>query len=123
MAYIVIKWVGFYGYQFIESGAGSDWNWQNLNNAENIVFTLSLLCIWPTIEALALLFPIKLALEHKSWSRLLALILTFAIEFAIGWFMISQQFDFWMVVKILMSIILFALLFGEQLTARAWPKG
>lgn len=113
LGYIAMKWILFYGYQYIESG--NKWDWNKMQNREDALYTLWMLLALPLLETLILALPFQLALKQKGTFLLLILILVFVLEFAIGWFATNQKFALWMVVKLVLSIGLFFLFYRKQL--------
>jgi len=115
ISYITLKWILFWGYQIFESGEKSNWNWDKVNSIEGVVYTLGMLLILPILEIIILSGPFYLALKQKGWVMIVVLILVFVLEFATGWFATNQKFALWMVVKLVLSIVLFFLFYKKQL--------
>lgn len=70
----------------------------------------------PLVELVVLYYLFQLALRQKGWNTILLLIVTFGLEFIIGWFATNQNFEVWMAVKIVLSVVLFVLMYRKQLT-------
>ena len=92
------------------------WDWGKVNNTESIIYTLGMLLGLPIIETIILGIPFHLALKQKGGVLILLLILTFVLEFAIGWYATNQQLSSWMIVKMLLSIGLFWVFYRKQLS-------
>lgn len=86
-----------------------------MDNAKDYYFTAWMLLILPAVELVVMIFPFYLSLKQKGWILLVALISTFVLEFAIGWYATNQQLSTWMVVKIFLSVGLFWLFYKNQL--------
>lgn len=110
--YILLKWCLFYSYQFLEGQ--TTWSWKSAN-AEGIFLTVFMLLAIPFIELLILLYPVILALRQNGWLRMMILSQVFTLEFLIAWIATNQQLASWMVIKIILSVGVFALLFRKQL--------
>lgn len=110
--YILLKWTLFYIYQF--TGSDTKWEWNKAND-EGLFLAAFMLLALPLIELAVLFFPLLLALRQKGWIAILLLIVTFGLEFIIGWAATNQRFETWMVVKIALSIGLFLLMYKKQL--------
>ena len=113
LGYMATKWIIFYLYQYIESGA--DWNWERVKTQEDVQYTAWMLLALPAIEMILMAAPLHIAIRQKGWIMLLVLLLTFALEFAIGWYATNQQLATWMVVKILLSAGFFWLFYRKEL--------
>jgi hypothetical protein len=111
--YIALKWILFYIYQFVTGT--TKWSFDKVNG-EGLFLAAFMLLILPLIELVVLFFPIKWALKQSSWLTILILIITFGLEFLIGWYATNQHFETWMMVKIVLSVILFLLFYRKQLT-------
>ncbi|MBB5282951.1 hypothetical protein HNQ92_001077 [Rhabdobacter roseus] len=115
--YILIKWVCFYLYQFLESR--NSWNWEKVNSREDALFTAWMLLALPILEILILIFPFQLALKQKGIIALFILLLTFSFEFAIGWYATNQRFATWMIIKLFFSVALFYIFYKKEI----WING
>jgi hypothetical protein len=115
VGYIALKWILFWVYQIVESGEKSNWDWSKLNGWESIIYTSGLLLLLPIIEIIVLAGPFYLALKQRGWIMIMLLVLTFVLEFLIGWFATNEKFALWMLVKLVLSIGLFFLFFRNQL--------
>jgi NADH:ubiquinone oxidoreductase subunit 3 (subunit A) len=113
LGYMAAKWVCFYLYQYFESG--NSWKWERVETKEDVYYTAWMLLVLPAAEMFLLALPIHLAIRQKGWIMLVALALTFALEFAIGWYATNQQLSTWMIVKIFLSVGLFWLFYRKQL--------
>jgi hypothetical protein len=111
--YILIKWVGFFLYQFIESG--NSWDWGKVNSREGFLYTAWMLLALPVLEIFILIFPFQLALRQKGRIVLFILLLTFLFEFAIGWYATNQRFATWMIIKLFFSMVLFYFFYKKQI--------
>lgn len=111
--YILLKWVCFYAYQYIESG--NKWDWGKVQTKEDTLYTAWMLLALPVLEIIVLVLPFQLALKQKGLFMIFLLVLIFALEFAIGWIATNQRFAVWMVVKIIISAGLFFLIYRKQL--------
>lgn len=111
--YIIVKWICFYLYQYLESG--HNWNWEKIKTKEDLYYTIWMLIALPITEMIILALPIYLALRQRGWFMFSILSLTFVLEFMIGWYATNQQFSIWMIVKILMSISLFLLFYRKTI--------
>lgn len=109
--YIIVKWILFYTYQFVEGGDA--WSF-NKANWEGLFLTGFMLLGLPLLEVIVLFFPTQLALHKKRWLATLLLFGVFGLEFFIGWFVTNQYVEIWMIVKIALSIGLFLLLYRKQ---------
>ena len=110
---MALKWVCFYLYQYLESGSG--WKWKRVETKEDVYYTAWILLVLPLLEMLLLALPIHLAIRQKGWLMITILVLTFALEFLIGWYATNQQLSIWMIVKIILSVGLFWLFYRKQL--------
>ena len=111
IGYISAKWLLFYIYQFLESGNKLN----QITNHEGRILAAIMLLLLPVIEILVLYLPFQFALKQKGLLTIFILFLAFAIEFSIGWFATNQKYEIWMVIKILLSVILFFLFYRRQL--------
>lgn len=111
--YILLKWTLFYTYQFIEGS--TKWNWDKVN-AEGIFLAVFMLLALPLVELVVLFFPFQWVLKQKGLMTILLLAIAFGLEFIIGWYATNQHFEVWMVVKILLSAVLFGFMYRKQLT-------
>lgn len=112
VGYIALKWTLFYIYQFIEGSIKCKFD--NVNGEGLLLATFMLLAI-PLIEIVVLFFPLNFALRQRGWIAMLLLIVVFCLEFVIGWYMTNQHFAAWMIVKIVLSVSLFLLLYRKRL--------
>jgi len=110
--YIALKWVFFYIYQF--TTGGTKWSFDKVNG-EGLFLAAFMLLILPLVEMVVLFFPFQFALKQKGWLAILILIVTFGLEFLIGWFATNQHFAVWMAIKIALSAVLFGLMYRKQL--------
>lgn len=110
--YILLKWVLFYAYQFIEGSP--KWNFDKANG-EGLFLAAFMLLALPLVELVVLYYPFKLALRQKGWITILLLIATFCLEFIIGWYVTNQRLEVWMIVKIVLSVVLFAFMYRKRL--------
>lgn len=117
--FIFLKWILFYAYQIIESG--EKWDWSRVKTNEDIYFTAWMLLALPILELIILIVPFQLALKQKGNLTILILLLAFFLEFAIGWFATNQNLETWMIVKIVISTVLFILLYRKQLQLSTHP--
>lgn len=76
---------------------------------------LTFLLKLPVVEMLLLALPIHLAIHQNGWYMIASLVLTFTLEFAVGWYATNQQLSTWMIVKIILSIGLFWLFYRKKL--------
>lgn len=113
LGYMTTKWISFYLYQYMESGGS--WKWEKVETKEDIYYTAWMLLVLPIVEMFILALPLHLAIRQKGWIMIVVLALTFALEFAIGWYATNQQFSVWMIVKIALSIGLFYVFYRRQL--------
>lgn len=113
LGYMGVKWLIFYAYQYFESG--KSWTWDKMETKEDVYYTAWMLLILPVVEILLLALPIQLAIRQKGWLMIALLVLTFVLEFAIGWYATNQQLSTWMIVKVFLSIALFWLFYRKQL--------
>lgn len=111
--YILLKWICFFGYQYMESE--KKWDWDKMQSKEDTLYTAWMLLALPALEIILLILPFQLALRQKGLVMVIVLVLIFALEFAIGWFATNQQIAVWMIVKIIFSAGLFFLLYRKQL--------
>lgn len=109
--YILLKWALFYIYQF--TGGSIKWSFDKVN-VEGLFLAVFMLFALPLMELVILFFPLQLALRLKGLVRILFLIAIFTLEFIIGWFATNQHFEIWMIVKIVLSILLFLLMYRKQ---------
>jgi hypothetical protein len=110
--YIALKWVFFYIYQF--TTGDTKWNFDKVNG-EGLFLAAFMLLILPLVEMVVLFFPFQFALKQRGWLVILILIVTFGLEFLIGWYATNQYFAVWMAIKIALSAILFGLMYRKQL--------
>lgn len=61
--YILLKWICFYIYQFIESGFKVKWN--HTTDFEGRFLEAIMLFILPLLEIIILFFPFQIALKQK----------------------------------------------------------
>jgi hypothetical protein len=113
LGYISTKWICFYLYQYLESG--SSLKWERLETKEDFYYTVWMLFILPIIEIFLLVLPIHLAIRQKGWLMVTILVLTFMLEFAIGWYATNQQFSVWMIIKIALSVGFFYLFYRKKI--------
>lgn len=111
--YILLKWALFYLYQFVEGS--TKWSLDN-NNSEGIFLAVFMLIALPLVELVILFYPLQLALRTKGSMAILLLIASFSLEFILGWFATNQHFAVWMAAKIILSMLLFGLMYRKQLT-------
>lgn len=111
--YILLKWTLFYIYQF--TGSHTQWSWNKVNG-EGLFLAAFMLLALPLVELFILFFPLQLALKQKGWKVISLLIATFGLEFITGWVATNQRFETWMIVKIVLSVGLFWLMYRKQLT-------
>jgi hypothetical protein len=111
--YILLKWLCFYIYQVVESKR--DWDWNRMQSREDIFYTAWMLLALPILEILILVLPFQLALKQRGWLVIAILLLAFVLEFIIGWFATNQRLEVWMIVKIILSMALFFLMYRKQL--------
>lgn len=111
--YILLKWTVFYIYQFIEGGNKIRWG-QSIDYEGRILAVIMLLGL-PLIEILLLYFPFQLALKEKGLLSILLLISIFILEFFIGWYTTNQRVALWMFIKIIISAVLFLLIYKKQI--------
>lgn len=111
--YILLKWVCFFAYQYIESR--NKWDWEKAQSKEDSLYTVWMLLALPALEIILFVLPFQLALRQKGLVMVFFLVLIFALEFAIGWFASNQRIAVWMIVKIIFSAGLFFLLYRKQL--------
>ncbi len=114
--YISLKWLMFYIYQFLTGN--TKWNFEDAN-IEGIFLALFMLTIIPLIETFVLFFPFQWALKTHGWIMISILIGTFSLELLIGWFATNQYFATWMLIKIVLSVFLFLLIYRKQIKFRA----
>ena len=116
--YIILKWIIFYIYQFIESviesGNQGKW-WGHATNKEGLLLAAFMLFALPLVEIIVLIFPLQFALKQNGWTAIIILILSFGLEFIIGWYATNQHFEVWMIVKIIVSAGLFYLFYRKQI--------
>jgi len=110
--YIIVKWIVFYTYQFLEGN--SNWDFGKANR-EGLFLTVFMFLGLPVLEINMLYLPVKLSFQQSYWIRLFMLVFVFCLEFGVGWYATNQNFEDWMVVKIALSIILFLLFYRKQL--------
>lgn len=113
LGYMSAKWICFYLYQYLASGRS--WKWDRVVTKEDFFYTAWMLFFLPLVEMILLALPIHLAINQKGWLMITILFLTFALEFAIGWYATNQQFSAWMIVKIILSVGLFWLFYRKLL--------
>lgn len=113
IAYILVQYILIYGYYFVVKKI--NWHWQNIKNEEDIIFTAWIFLSLPLIEIIILIFPMLMALKKEGVTRYLILIFCFVVEFFICWFMTNEKVETWMIVKIVLSVVLFFLFFRKQL--------
>lgn len=111
VGYILLKWIFFYIYQF----AGSNIKWNQTTNYEGRILGAFMLLALPILEIITLILPFYLAMKKKGWTAIPILILVFVVEFLIGWYATNQHIEVWMVVKIVLSMSLFYLMYRKQL--------
>lgn len=119
--YIFLKWVCFYIYQIAESKRY--WEWSRVWEWEDIFYTIWIIIALPILEILILFFPFQIALKQRGLMAISLLFLCFALEFIIGWFATNQHLEIWMIVKIILSITLFFLIYRKQLEMRSNVPG
>lgn len=113
--YISLKWLMFYIYQF--STGDTKWNFGDANT-EGIFLGVFMLTILPLIETFVLFFLFKWALKKHGWIMISILVGTFSLEYLIGWFATNQYFATWMLIKIVLSIFLFLLVYRKKIKFR-----
>jgi|GEM_PF-1696685 len=115
IGYIILKWVLFYVYQFVEGG--DSWSFEK-TNGEGLFLAAFMLLGLPLLEIAILFFPMQLALRTKGWKTILLLLAVFGLEFLLGWYATNQHLEVWMIVKIVLSLGLFLLFYRKQLLAK-----
>ncbi len=105
----------FYIYQF--STGDTKWNFGDANT-EGIFLGVFMLTILPLIETFVLFFLFKWALKKHGWIMISILVGTFSLEYLIGWFATNQYFATWMLIKIVLSIFLFLLVYRKKIKFR-----
>ena len=110
--YIIVKWIVFYTYQFLEGS--SKWDFGKANG-EGLFLAAFMLLALPLLEIVLLFLPVRLSFQQSGWIRLLLLTFVFCLEFGLGWYATNQNLEIWMVVKIVLSILLFLLFYRKQL--------
>ena len=111
--YIALKWIFFYICQF--TTGGTKWSFDKVNG-EGLFLAAFMLLILPLVEMVVLFFPFQFALKQRGWLTILILIVTFGLEFLIGWYATNQHFAVWMMIKIALSAVLFGIMYRKQLT-------
>lgn len=111
--YILLEWVLFYTYQIIEGS--TKWNFEEANG-EGLFLAAFMLLALPLVELVVFYYPFQLALKQKGRIAILLLSVTFGLEFIIGWYATSQNLELWMIVKIVLSAVLFGLIYRKQIT-------
>ena len=113
VGYILLKWICFFIYQFIESG--NELNWGQPTNYEGRLLAAFMLLTLPILEIIVLIFPFQFALKQRGWKTILILVFAFMLEFLIGWYATNQKLATWMIVKLIFSIIIFYSMYKKQL--------
>jgi hypothetical protein len=113
--YIIIKWLVFYTYQFIEKN--EKWTWERPEGKDGLFLAAFMLLGLPILELILLFLPFHFALKQKGWLLLLLLAIIFISEFFIGFYLTNQNIELWMIIKIIISILIFGLMYREQLKA------
>lgn len=113
LSYMTTKWLCFYLYQYL--GSGRSWHWDKVETKEDIFYTAWMLFALPVLEIFLLALPTHLAIRQTGWLMMLALVFTFALEFAIGWYATNQHLSTWMIVKIILSVGLLVLFYRKLL--------
>lgn len=113
--YILLKWFFFYAYQLIEGGSMGDW-WGKSTNKEGILLAFFMLFALPVLEIIILFFPIHFALRQKGWFAIIVLLVSFSLEFLIGFYATNQHLETWMIIKIFLSISIFYIIYRKQLS-------
>jgi len=111
--YIGLKWTLFYIYQF--STSNTKWNFSKANS-EGIFLAAFMLLIIPLSELVILYLPFYAALKQRGWIAMLILAGAFGLEFIISWFATNQRYETWMLVKLILSITLFFVIYRKQMS-------
>ena len=111
--YILLKYTLLFGYDFIFGDAS--WDWNNLKTGEDWFYIGWMFFVLPLLEILVLYFPFRIALKQSGSSLYIGLAIVFIVEFFISWVITSQRVEGWMIAKIVLSIILFMIMFRGQL--------
>lgn len=111
--YIGLKWTFFYIYQF--STCNTKWNFSKANS-EGIFLAAFMLLIIPLTELVILYLPFYAALKQRGWIAMLILAGAFGLEFIISWFATNQRYETWMLVKLILSITLFFVIYRKQMS-------
>ncbi len=120
LGYISFKWVCFYVYQIAQSN--KDWDWGRVKTKEDVYYTAWMLLALPVLELMILIFPFLLALKQKGELAVLILFIAFTLEFIIGWYATNQHLEVWMIVKIVLSMSLFFILYRNQLKPNIYKQ-
>lgn len=112
--FILLKHLILGLYYFNKPGT-SDWDWSRVKTTESIIYTFGMLLALPLLEMIILILPFQLALKQKGWVAIIILIFAFVLEFIIGWYATNQNLEVWMVVKIILSVVLFFFMYRKQL--------
>lgn len=91
-----------------------DW-WGKSTNKEDILLAFFMLFALPILEIIVLILPFNFALKQKGWLAIAVLLLSFMLEFIMGWYATNQHFEQWMIIKILLSVGLFYLMYKKRL--------
>ncbi|MEN5231891.1 hypothetical protein [Sphingobacterium faecium] len=112
VGYIIMKWIAFYTYQFLEGT--SKWDFGKANREGLFLATFMLLAL-SLLEVVLFFLPVRLSFQQSGWIKLLILTFVFCLEFGLGWYTTNQNLEVWMVVKMVLSILLFLVFYRKQL--------
>ncbi len=111
VGYIILKWVCIYTFEYFDSSI----KWNQEINHEGWLLAAFMLLAMPLLEIILLTIPFHWALKHKGGILIAILLSTFALEFAIGYYMTTQRFATWIIIKLFFSVALFYLFYKKQI--------
>lgn len=111
---MISKWILFYSYIFYESKGG--WNWERVRTIDAILYTVWMIASLPVIEMIIMVVPLHLAIRQQRRAvKFMILILCFAVEFFVSFYATNEQLSEWMIIKIILSVVIFWLFYRRLL--------
>lgn len=109
--YIIVKYFFVFAYNFSFSTEQINLDWAYLQTGKDWFYFLWMFFSLPLLEGIILFFPFKMALKYSAPKIYLYLIFIFLLEFFLTWAITNQQLENWMIIKIIISVMLFFIVF------------
>lgn len=115
-AYIFLKYTLIFAYDFVIGGA--TWDWDSLRTREDWIYIGWMFLALPLLEIIILFFPFRIGLRQSGVLMYIILATVFIVEFFISWAVTNQKVETWMIAKVILSVILFLVMFKKQLIVK-----